>query len=73
MPTKKNIDKAPRSYSVRTVIAAHRRVLDMAASYLEQMPQRVLDTAVVDRCTGLTTGDDVLHHILEAKKLRYHR
>lgn len=70
--TRMTTDKQ-KAYSASTVIAAHRRVLDMVASYLETLPQRVLDTAVVDRGTGLTTGDDVLHHVLEAKKLRVKR
>lgn len=65
--------KARRAYAARTVLAAHRRVLDMVASYLESLPRRLLDTAVPDRGTGLTTGADVLHHVLEAKKLRVRR
>jgi len=68
MPTTPERDR--RRYADSTIIAAQHRVLEMAASYLEQLPQRLLDTAVVDRGTGITTGDDVLHHIREALKLK---
>jgi hypothetical protein len=62
-----------RTYAARTVIAAQRRVLDMVASFLEQLPEPVMLTLRPDRGTGLATGRDVLHHVLEAKKLRVRR
>ena len=49
-----------KAYAPRTVIAAQRRVIDMAISYIETLPPRVNEAMVVDRATGLTTGVDVL-------------